>query len=54
MSTPMTARQIAAAANRLISAEVTSISSANDPNGARIRKIVMAASHANLYIVKIH
>ena len=53
MSIPMTARQIAADANSAISAEVTSISSANAPKGARIRKMVMAASRANLYIVKI-
>jgi hypothetical protein len=46
MSIPMTARQIAADANRLIWAEVTSISRANEPNGARIRKMVMAASQA--------
>jgi hypothetical protein len=40
----MTARQTAAAANRLAVAEVTSISSVKAPNGARIRKIVMATS----------
>jgi hypothetical protein len=50
----MTARQTATAANRLTVAEVTSISSVKAPKGARIRKIVMAASRAvDLYIVKI-
>jgi hypothetical protein len=33
--------------------EVSNINSAKEPNGARIRKIVMAASLANLYTVKI-
>src|SRR5882672_3852482 len=49
----MVARQIAAAENRLTGAEVTSNSSAKEPKGARIRKIVMAASRSYLYIVKI-
>jgi hypothetical protein len=40
----MTARQIAADVNRETCAEVTSISRANEPKGARIRKMVMAAS----------
>ena len=48
------ARQIAAEVNNAMSAEVTSISSANEPKGARMRKMVMAGSRANLYIVKIH
>ena len=43
-SYPMMAAAIAAPANRLIAAEVTSISRAKAANGARIRKIVMAAS----------
>ncbi len=53
-SIPMTARQIAADVNNAISDEVTSISSANEPKGARIRKMVMAASRSYLYIVKIN
>jgi hypothetical protein len=40
----MIAAAMAAPANRLIAAEATSISSAKAANGARIRKIVMAAS----------
>ena len=43
-SYPMMAAATAAPANRLIAAEATSISSAKEANGARIRKIVMAAS----------
>ena len=38
------AKQIAADVNRLTGADVTSISRANEPKGARIRKIVMTAS----------
>jgi hypothetical protein len=50
---PITARQTAADTSNETSAEVTSISRANEPKGARIRKVVMAALGANLYIVKI-
>src|ERR1700730_11969402 len=54
ISKAMTARQMAADPNRLALAEVTSISSVKAPKGARIRKIIMAASRTiNLYIVKI-
>jgi hypothetical protein len=43
------ARQSAAVANRLIAADVTSINSPKPPNGARIRKIVMAGLTALIF-----